>query len=199
MTRHDLRELLFPQDERDADFRKEIERFSVTGLRVASILGIGGPLLMALVGVAAVPRMLTVVPFDRMVLALLLGFVPLAISYVPAARPHLRLVGIVAGLLISIESIYGVMRTVPDPVEAALLGNAKATVVLLVGVAAFPLKPVHALAMGLGTFAALAAALATATHSPGDPGGADIPVAALFIVATQHGLTTLAPPATVRS
>jgi signal transduction histidine kinase len=125
-----------------------------------------------------------------MMLALLLGIVPLAISYLPSARPHLRLVGILAGLLIAIESIFGVMRTVPDPVEAALLGNAKTTVVLLVAVASFPLKPLHALTMGMGAFAALAAALATTAH-PLDRGEAALPAAALFIVALVCTLLTI--------
>lgn len=186
MTRHGIRELLFPQDEGDPDFRRELDRFSLTGLRVASIVGIGGPLLMGLIGFAGVSGILTVVPPGRMLAAVFLATIPLTISCFPAARPHLRLVGIVAGILISLEAIFGTMRTVPDPFQAALLGNAKATVVMLVAVAAFPLKPLHALTMGLAVTAGLAAALSVA----GDPGRGAIPLAALSIVALVCTLLT---------
>jgi signal transduction histidine kinase len=186
MTRHSIRELLFPQDEREPDFRRELEGFSLTGLRVASIVGIGGPLLMGLIGFAGVSGILTVVPPGRMLAAVFLASVPLAISCIPAARPHLRLVGIVAGILISLEAIFGTMRTVPDPLQGALLGNAKTTVVLLVAVTAFPLKPLHALTMGLAVTAGLAAALSVA----GDPGRGAIPLATLSIVALVSTLLT---------
>lgn len=179
MMRQGLLELLNPHDERDPGFRTELDRISLTGLYTASGVGIGGPLLVALIGLAGVPGILEVLPFERLRLALLLALVPLVVSLIPGARPHVRLLGIVTGFLISLESILGLMRTVPDPVQAAQIATTKVTLVMLVATAAFPLKPLQALAMGLGVTAALAAAL-TPGHPFEQPA---IPIVTVFLVA----------------
>jgi signal transduction histidine kinase len=190
MMGHGLLELLFPRDERDAGFRREMERLSLTGLRTASGIGIGGPLLMVLLGVAGAPGILKIFTLDRMLLALFAALVALAVSFIPGARPHLRLLGVLSGVLIAFEVVLGLMRALPDPVRAAHLANAKVIVVMLVAVAAFPLKPLHALAMGLGITVGLAAAMGTASYPPEDAGLAAIPVVSVFIVTLVCTLLT---------
>src|SRR3990172_11687559 len=143
--RQSLFELLNPKDERDPDFRRELDRLSLTGLYTASGVGIGGPLLVALLGLAGVPGIFEVFSLERLLLALLLALVPLAIFFLPAARPHLRPLGILAGFLISLESILGLMRTLSDPVQAAQIATTKVTLVMLVAITAFPLKPLQVL------------------------------------------------------
>lgn len=180
--RQSLLELLNPQDERDPGFRKELDRLSLTGLYTASGVGIGGPLLVALLGLAGVAGILEVFTFERLLAAMLLAIVPLAISIIPGARPHIRLLGILTGFLICLESILGLLRTLPDPAQAAQIAATKVTLVMLVAIAAFPLKPLQALAMGLGITTSLVAALA-AGRSLEHQGQATIPVVTVLLVA----------------
>ena len=180
--RQSLFELLNPKDERDPDFRRELDRLSLTGLYTASGVGIGGPLLVALLGLAGVPGIFEVFSLERLLLALLLALVPLAISFIPAARPHLRPLGILAGFLISLESILGLMRTLSDPAQAAQIATTKVTLVMLVAITAFPLKPLQVLAMGFGITATMGAAMA-AGRSAEQAGQAAIPVVTILVVA----------------
>jgi signal transduction histidine kinase len=173
--------LLNPQDERDPGFRAELERLSMTGMYTATGVGVFGPLLVALIGLAGAPSLLQALPIERFLLTILLALVPLVVSLVPGARPYVRLLGIVAGSLICLESIFGLMRTVPDPAQASLLATIRVTMVMLVAIAAFPLKPLQALAMGLGVTAALAAALASGP-STDEAGRFVIPIVAVLLL-----------------
>jgi signal transduction histidine kinase len=73
------------------------------------------------------------------------------------------------------------MRTVPDPAQASLLATIRVTMVMLVAIAAFPLKPLQALAMGLGVTAALAAAL-TSGPTADQAGRPAVPIVAVFLL-----------------
>jgi signal transduction histidine kinase len=174
--RYRLLDLLFPRDELDPEFRTELDRLSRTGLRTASAIVIGAAILVAAIGLLGVPDIVEVFTPGRILITLSLGLVPMAISFIPAAQPHLRLIGILVGVLISLESILGLLPSFSDPVQGALIASSRMSQVLLVAIAAFPLKPMQVFAMGVVSTAALAAA-------PRAGGDAAIPVVIVFITA----------------
>jgi signal transduction histidine kinase len=182
MARHDWLHLLVPADERDPDFRKELDRLALTGLRTASAVGVGGPLLMILLGFLGVPGVFHVYTPTRSLLVVSLALVPLGISFIKDAERHLRSVGIAAGFLISLEAVLGLMRILSDPIQAAQLAAIKVIAVLLVAMAAFPLRPLQVLAMGSGITVALVATLPTVAFPPDRAGQASLPILSVFIV-----------------
>ncbi|HXV61354.1 MAG TPA: HAMP domain-containing sensor histidine kinase, partial [Vicinamibacteria bacterium] len=159
MTTTHVRELFFPQDELDTEFRTALECLSLTGLRIASGIAIGGSLLVVLMGLLGVPGMSQLFTLERGLPTLALAFVPFGLSFVPSLQPYYRLIGALAGFLVSLEAIFGLMSTVPDPVHAAHLAAIKVTAVMLVAIAAFPMRPLQVLVMGLGITGAMMAVL----------------------------------------
>jgi signal transduction histidine kinase len=176
-----LLDFLFPQDERDPRFRKHLDDLSLKGLRTAATIGVAAPLLMWVLGVVGIPGLLRVFPPERLLISLLLGLVPLGISFVRGAASQARLVGVVAGTLLCLESVSSLWATVPDPIRAAMLLNGKVTLVLLVGVMAFPMKPVHAALMGLLPAGVLYEALRRAGLFAEPGGEAPLPVVGLVV------------------
>jgi signal transduction histidine kinase len=177
-----LRELLFPQDERDPDFRRELQRLALSGVRTASAVGIGGPILLVLMGSLGVPGILDVFTLERSVLSILLAGAPLALSFFPRSHPHMRALGIATGLLVALEAIVFVPRILADPLQAAQVSATKVAMVMLVAVAAFPLRPVQMLFLGLGITLPHAAMSASSAY-PVDQPGALVPLVSVFMTA----------------
>jgi signal transduction histidine kinase len=176
-----LLDFLFPQDEQDPRFREHLEDLSLKGLRTAATIGSIAPIVLWALGVAGVPGLAKVFPFERLLIAVLLGLVPLGISFVRGAESYARPLGVLVGCLFCLESVTALWAAVHDPIRAAMLVNAKVTLVLLVGVSLFPFKPVHAALMGFLPGAFLHAAL-RGGQVFAEPGGeASLPVVGLFM------------------
>lgn len=83
------------------------------GLRTASIVGLGAPIVMALAGLLGIPGIFDAVPPGRTLFVTSLAVATLLLTFVPTARHHLRLVGITSGYLLALEAIFGLLRAVP--------------------------------------------------------------------------------------
>ena len=146
-----LLDFLFPRDEQDPRFREHLEELSLRGLRIAAAIGSVAPVLLWALGVAGVPGLAKVFPFERLLIAVLLGLVPLGISFVRGAGSYARPLGVLVGCLFCLESVTALWAAVQDPIRAAMLVNAKVTLVLLVGVDPVLAENVEQLLAGAGS------------------------------------------------
>ncbi len=151
-----LREFLLPGDaERDEKFRAEILKLSVRGLTVIGLIEIGGP-LFTLLG-RFVLRLTTEhagppiqgLSYIQTAGGVSIGVLTLLVARSEWGRARARLLGCISGWLIGAHLIttwLALARTYP--VASHYLPNSL-TIVLLVGIAALPLQPLHTLAVGV--------------------------------------------------
>jgi signal transduction histidine kinase len=164
MTFDAIRGALFPTlEDEEPRFREEIDRLAVIGVRAIAAICIGAPLLMYVFGIIFFPSAPTRALVIADVLGIFAGAAALAVSFWRDLRPYARLVGFFLGATIGLVHTIGlassaafqqeVLQTTPEaqiPTTFAM--------VILIGVAVLPLKPVHTLALGLfmlGLFAAV--------------------------------------------
>ncbi len=138
--------LLPDEEKRDPKFREELDRLAVIGLRVIAGVSIGGPLIGITSWLTVVPEIEEFVAVGPALLVLSLGLFSLALSFWTRARRGARWLGISVGYLVSTVQMDALMTARPDDFGLLLPGNV--TMIMLVGIAALPLKPVHVLALG---------------------------------------------------
>jgi hypothetical protein len=73
----------------------------------------------------------------------LLGLTALALSYWAPARPHSRSGGTWVGYLVAWLQLWSVLRPVPSFPAAGFAFEANLAVVLMVGIATLPLRPIE--------------------------------------------------------
>jgi signal transduction histidine kinase len=154
MSLDTVRQALFPTVEDDEPrFREEIERLALIGVRVIAAVCMGAPLFVYALGAFFLPSL----PVPSQVLAdfaeLLLGAAVLALSFRVDFRPFTRWVGFLLGATTAVVQTIGmtsnptfvseVLHTTP---EAQFAGNF--AIIMLIGVAVLPLKPVHTFSLG---------------------------------------------------
>ena len=144
---------LFPTDEEtEPGFKDEIERLSVVGLRAVAGVCIGATAAMFLIGSiffhGDVQEWLFPVS-DLVVMSI--GAIALGLSYSKRMSGWARSLGALVGYVVATAQIA---TTLSPAHEAVLPGQAMAHVptivglVLFIGVAALPVKPLHMLALG---------------------------------------------------
>jgi len=137
---------LHPRDERDDfSFREELEWLSLAGLRVIGWICIGAALFFLVVGSVWLPEVLPSVAAPTAIL--LLGGVLLPLTYAPATRRWARSLGILVGVFVAFAMTWGHLSA-PDPSSSAHYLVGHLAFVMLVGVAALPVRPLEMAAVG---------------------------------------------------
>jgi signal transduction histidine kinase len=154
MTLDSLREALFPTlEDEEPRFREEIDRLAVIGVRAIAGVCIGAPLFVYALGILFLPSL----PTPKLVVAdfagLLVGAAGLSLSFWSALRPHARWIGFALGAATALVQTIGmtsaasfqweVLKTTPEAQFPTTFA-----IVILIGVAVLPLRPVHTLALG---------------------------------------------------
>jgi len=161
MTLDTIRGALFPTlEDVEPRFREEIARLAVIGVRAIAGVCIGAPVFMYALGVLFLPSL----PTPKLVIAdfagFLVGAAGLVVSFWDVLRPHARWLGFTLGASTALVQTIGMMSTASFQWEV-LKTTPEAqfpttfAIVILIGVAVLPLKPIHTLALGsfmLGLF-----------------------------------------------
>ena len=145
MVKKFLTYFLPDEERRDPRFKEELERLSLFGLRIVGGVDIAAPLFTVAVGLAWVPEMQQHFRIAGPLGIFMLGIVTLGLSFWSPVKPFARWLGILNGFFVFVALVYA-EADVAEPVFV-LSGNV--TVIMLVGIAALPLQPLHALALGL--------------------------------------------------
>jgi signal transduction histidine kinase len=155
VTLEGLRQVLFPTLEyEDPRFREEIERLSVIGVRAISVVCIGAPVFVYVLGAFFLPSLPTSSVVVSDFFGAMVGLIGLALSFWKGVRRYARLLGFGLGAATALVQTLGMMgnesflREVLQTIPQAQLPSTFA-IVLLIGVAVLPLKPVHTLSLGV--------------------------------------------------
>lgn len=198
MTLASLSRALFPTlESEEPRFRAEIERLAVIGARAIAGVCVGAPLFIYTLGFFYFPSlpMASIVVTD--LIGLLVGAAALAISFWPGIRPYARALGIALGVSTALVQTLGlvgsadfqreVLQTSPEaqfPTVFAL--------VLLIGVAVLPVRPIHTFGLGAFMLALFASVIAWQRGLSGFEGWAVLPlVFSTVMLAIAIGLTAV--------
>ena len=155
MAPRDWLQLFFPdEEEKDPRFRARIDRLSVIGLRVIAAVCVSGVLYGSVTawfapGIAALTGGWTM-PI------LTMGVLGLAFSFWPRGDRYARWAGMLVGYGVAVVQFSTAASIVDRPEVGYFLFSGIVTGVMLIGMAALPLKPMHVLALGAaiaGTYA----------------------------------------------
>ncbi|HSF16089.1 MAG TPA: HAMP domain-containing sensor histidine kinase [Vicinamibacteria bacterium] len=152
---------LFPTiEEEEPRFRAEVTRLSVLGLRLIGAICIGAPIAMFGMGALWLPYYPKATGVSDL-LFIVMGSAFVGLSFVPSLRAHARALGVLSGFMSAALQTLGMqaaadfhretLQTAPEqhfPFTMSL--------VLLVGLAALPLKPLQTFGLGcsiVGLFA----------------------------------------------
>ncbi|MBL8226994.1 MAG: HAMP domain-containing histidine kinase [Bryobacterales bacterium] len=153
----DWRSYLFPGDaEQDEGFRSELTRQAVSGLKIIGAINIAVTLFLLLARFV-IERDPGTLPMRvaESTLAVLLGVASLLIARTKWIEPRARLVGMIFGFLTATVLIWFSLCLCELTADADDFIPGQITMVMLVGIAALPLKPVHSMIFGgwmLGTY-----------------------------------------------
>lgn len=133
------------EERRDPRFKEELDRLSLFGLRIVAGVDIAAPLFSIVVGLAWVPQMQQHFHIAGPIGIFILGIVTLALSFWAPVRPFARWLGIWNGFFVFVALVYAQA----DAAEPIFVLAGHITTIMLVGIAALPLQPFHALVLGL--------------------------------------------------
>jgi Signal transduction histidine kinase len=135
--------------EREPGFRREIQRLSHIGLQVVGGVQIGVAAFMLLARFLVSPDPSTFrLRLTEGLLVIAIGGLCLVLSRIHWLRPHSRLMAASAGLLVTSVLIwYSLLLSAYDPAADDFIPG-QITLVMLVGVAAVPLRPTDTLLFG---------------------------------------------------
>jgi signal transduction histidine kinase len=140
---------LFPKlEETDSRFREEMQRLSATGLRVVAGVALGGCVFWFLAGFLWHPELLTVFGVTEGLIVSSFGLLILALSYRPLIQSRARLIGFIALYLLAVLDLWGAESVPASLAELGGFISSSFIMVMLVAVAAFPIKPVQMLVFG---------------------------------------------------
>ncbi|HXV61429.1 MAG TPA: HAMP domain-containing sensor histidine kinase [Vicinamibacteria bacterium] len=145
---------LFPTiEEKEPRFRAEVARLSLLGLRVIGAICIGAPLAMLTMGLLWLPSYPGITGLWADLLFIAMGSLLVGLSFVPSLQAHARGLGVLSGFLSATLQTVGMqasadfhqatLHTTPDQHFPFTM-----TLVLLVGLAALPMKPVQTFGLG---------------------------------------------------
>lgn len=158
------------QAEADSGFRKEVVRASQRGLAVIGGINIGASLFLLAIRFLILPDPATLpLRLTESAALISIGMLMLWLSTVKPLAAYARAIGILAGFVTAVF-LMGFALLMCDKVSHAdAFIPGEVTLVLLVGIAAFPVRPVHT--FGLGVALSLAyygsATLANSMRIPG--------------------------------
>ena len=133
------------EERRDRRFGKELERLSVIGCRVIAGVCIGGPLFGLIAWLTWAPEVRSFFSLATAVAILLIGLLTLALSFWQKVRPYARLLGIANGYLVFVFNSFGGAEIE----NAVFLLPTNFMMILMVGMAALPVKPLQVMGLGL--------------------------------------------------
>jgi signal transduction histidine kinase len=140
---------LFPNDERDdPEFRKDLSRLAVVGLRIVAGITFSIPLLMVIIR-GIVPSLRISWGQYATYPTLAVGFIAGVLSLLPQVQRFARAVGWMVGAAVALAMVNTWVRVCALFPETVWQNPAPLTSVLLIGVICLPLKPVHTLSLGL--------------------------------------------------
>ncbi len=159
-----IREYLLPgAAELDPNFRREVERLSHLGLRVIGVIEIFMPMLLMAFQVTLMPEPSPAGWLTwRITVLILLGIATSLVARTGWSRPRARLLAVISGWLSAAVLVSSSLMVAEDVSWAGRHIPTMILAVLLVGVAAIPLRPLQTLALGLSIegFYALASVIA---------------------------------------
>jgi len=167
---------LCPNDEQeDPEFRKELSRLAVVGLRIIAGITFSMPLLMLVIR-GIVPSLR--IPWAQYVTYPILGigFIAGVLSLIPQVLPFARVVGWMVGAAVALTMVNFWLRVYASFAEGVWQNPGPLTSILLIGVICLPLKPLHTLSLGL--FMSTAYLIATMTLS----GFTNLAIVQFFVV-----------------
>jgi signal transduction histidine kinase len=188
------KDYLFPQHEAtDPAFRDEIERLSVVGLRVIVCTCFAGPAFMlsatSLLFLFGLQSRIGLVPDLAIMTSGLLG---LPFFALPSLNRYARVAGCVVGYCVALVFIVAAALGPEALPGGAYMGPHNMTLVMLVGIAALPLRPMHMLALGVSMLASYGATIILFPAQVFVPEVTPVFFASLvFIVLICTGLTTV--------
>ena len=149
MAPTDWLQLFFPdEEEKDRQFRARIDRLSVIGLRVIAAVCVSGALYGS-VTAWFVPGVLSVMGGWTTPLTILtMGVLGLAFSFWPRGSRYARWAGLLVGYGVAVVQFSSAASIVERPEVRYFLFSGIVTGVMLIGMAALPLKPMQVLALG---------------------------------------------------
>lgn len=192
-----VRRYLLPILEEEPRFRAEVERLSVIGVRAIGAVSIGAPLVLLAMGSLWLPSYAYITGVWADLLFIVQGAVLLGLSFVPGFKSYARAIGIFSGFTSASLQTLGMQSTAE--LHRMVLDSSPdqqfpftMTMVLLVGLGALPLKPLHTLGLGF----AIAGMFMTTKYvmTGGEPfaGWVAFPlVLALLMVFITTGLTAV--------
>jgi signal transduction histidine kinase len=171
MTFRDILAYLHPVDaEKDPGFRKEVERVSQRGLAVIGAINVGASLFLLAARFLILPDPATMpLRMAESAAVIAMGVFLLWISGRDAVAPKARALGMICGLLTDMLLTMFALSMCDPLTHADAFIPGEMTLVLLVGIAAFPIRPRDTFVMGIGmsSFYALAARTAESMQVPG--------------------------------
>ena len=165
-----------PNDEQeDPEFRKELSRLAVVGLRIIAGITFSIPLLMLVIR-GIVPGLR--IPWGQYVTypILAVGFIAGILSLIPQVLPFARAIGWMVGAAVALTMVNFWLRVYASFTDGVLQNPGPLTSILLIGVICLPLKPLHTLSLGL--FISTAYFIATLTIS----GFTNLAVVQFFVI-----------------
>jgi signal transduction histidine kinase len=144
-----LRQSLFPAaEEEDPEFRQEIARVAVLGLRVIAFIILLVPLFMLTAKLLLLESLSKEERWQPM-LIIPIGLVLVMVSFLPQSRCYARVAGCVGGFLVFVTFMLAIVVFSTDPVRTERYLPANFASIMLAAVTALPLKPTYTLALGL--------------------------------------------------
>lgn len=160
MSSKDLLELLVPQEETsNPRFRAHLDRLSVIGLRVIAAVCISGVVYFTLIALVFPSIAIDHFGLLQPVTIVALGLFSLSFSFWRDMRRHARLAGMLVGYSVAVAEFVTVSAIVDRPEVGYFLFSGIVTGVMLIGIAALPLKPLQTLGLGVAIAATYAIAI----------------------------------------
>jgi signal transduction histidine kinase len=167
---------LCPNDEQeDPEFRRELSRLAVVGLRIIAGITFSIPLLMLVIR-GIVPSLR--IPWGQYVTypILVVGFIAGVLSLLPQVLPFARAVGWMVGAAVALSMVNFWLHIYASLPQSVWQNPGPLISILLIGVICLPLKPMHTLSLGL--FISTAYFIATLTIS----GFTNLAVVQFFVI-----------------
>ncbi len=132
----------------DSDFRAELTSLASKGLLAIGLVCVGAPLFIMLFGLLGVPELLEHPALLATYAILTLGVVATALSRWGPARPVSNLIGIGVGYLVGVNQLWASLTGPGGEVGAVHHIPGNVSMIMLVGIAALPLRPLQATFLG---------------------------------------------------
>ena len=142
----------------DPDFQSERERLSATGLRAIAWVCIGATALSNVLTLLLVHHLKAGIFAAADLAMVVMGLVALALSYGKPVRPYTLFLGMLVGYLVCVVNFAAILHPSHEiyfPGQAMAHVPTIVVIVLLVGLASLPVKPLQMLALGISICATL--------------------------------------------